>query len=121
MKNTPENNKKRYSALCSKIKTRHISLMDSKKIMYCEAAGSYTWIYLKSGEKIKVSCRIGVVEEKLHSRLFVRCHSSYIVNIKQVVKISDQKPYTIELKNGAIIKVSRRKKDDFLIQTVKYI
>jgi len=121
MENIPDKDKRKYSDLCSKIKNRHISKITSEKIMYCEASGSYTWIYLVNGEKIKVSCRLNIVAEKLSSDVFVRCHNSYIVNIKYVNKISEQKPYTIKLKNGAIIKVSESKTDEFIEQTVKYI
>ena len=93
MENTFIEEKKKYSALCSKIKNRHISKIASEKIMYCEASGSYTWIHLVNGENIKVSCRLNIVAEKLSSDVFVRCHNSYIVNIK----------------------------DKFIEQTVKYI
>lgn len=121
MKNTPENDKKRYSALCSKVKNRHLSLMDSKKIMYCEASGSYTWINLVSGEKIKLSCRLSIVEEKLCSVTFIRCHKSFVINIKKVVDFSDKKPYTVTLSNGVDIPIVGNKRTYLIKQILKLI
>jgi two-component system, LytTR family, response regulator len=117
MKKKPENDKRRYSALCSKVKNRHLSLI----LMYCEAAGSYTWIYLISGEKIKVSCRIGVVVEKLCSGTFIRCHKSFIVNIKFIKDFSDKKPYTLKLSNGFVIPIAGNKRTDLIKQILKFI
>ncbi|MDD5572140.1 MAG: LytTR family DNA-binding domain-containing protein [Bacteroidales bacterium] len=114
MENTFIAQTEKYSALCSKVKNRHISNIDREKIMYCEASRSYTWIYLVNEKKIKVSCRLNIVEKKLSSREFIRCHKSFLVNINHVIEISEHKPYTIKLENGLIIKVSENKVEDFL-------
>lgn len=121
MENTSIDQKEKYSALCSKLKNRHISHIDKEKIMYCEASGSYTWIYLINDKKIKVSCRLNIVEEKLGTSLFFRCNKSFLVNIIHVAEMSQHKPYTIKLENGQLVKVSESKIEDFLELVIQYL
>lgn len=121
MDNSDIYNNEKYSAICSKIKNRHISSIDREKILYCEASGSYTWIYLVNDKKIKVSCRLNIVEMKLNTPYLFRCHKSYLVNIIHVKEMSNRKPYSIILDNGILIKVSDTKVYDFFEQIISYI
>lgn len=80
-----------------------------KDILYCRSDGNYTTFYTQQLEKILVSKPIKHIEEILSEDTFVRCHQSYIVNKKHVLKYN---------KNGTLIvhmdfkvPVSSRRKD----------
>ncbi len=59
-------------------------------IFYCKSDGNYTTFYTKQQDKIVVSKPIKKIEEILTEHVFIRCHQSYIVNKKQVIKYSRQ-------------------------------
>ena len=78
-------------------------------IIYCRSDGNYTTFYTQQMEKIVISKPLKQVEEILTEDVFVRCHQSYIVNKKHVLKYN---------KNGVLIvhmdfkvPVSSRRKD----------
>jgi len=78
-------------------------------IIYCRSDGNYTTFYTQQLEKIVVSKSIKKVEEILSEEVFIRCHQSYLVNKKHVLKYN---------KNGVLIvhldfkvPVSSRRKD----------
>jgi len=119
LESKPEN--KVSASLCSKIKNRHISKLSDDKLLYCEAFGSYTWIYLVNGNKIKVSCRLNIVEEKLNSSTFIRCHKSFIINIKYIEDFSEKKPYTLKLVNSTILPISGCRRSALLEQILQLV
>ncbi len=78
-------------------------------IIYCRSDGNYTTFYTQQMDKILVSKSLKQVEEILSEKIFIRCHQSYIVNKKHVLKYN---------KNGVLIvnldfkvPVSSRRKD----------
>jgi len=78
-------------------------------IIYCRSSGNYTTFYTQQMDKIMVSKPLKKIEEILSEEVFIRCHQSYIVNKKHVLKYN---------KNGVLIvhldfkvPVSSRRKD----------
>ncbi|MCF6306336.1 MAG: LytTR family DNA-binding domain-containing protein [Flavobacteriaceae bacterium] len=63
-------------------------------IIYCRSNGNYTTFYTQQLDKIMVSKPLKKIEEILSSTNFIRCHQSYIVNKKHVLKYN---------KNGVLI------------------
>ncbi|PHS67155.1 MAG: DNA-binding response regulator [Flavobacterium sp.] len=63
-------------------------------IIYCRSNGNYTTFYTQQLDKIMVSKSLKKIEEILSSTIFIRCHQSYIVNKKHVLKYN---------KNGVLI------------------
>ncbi|MBL4745627.1 MAG: response regulator transcription factor [Flavobacteriaceae bacterium] len=57
-------------------------------IVYCEAEGSYTFIYLKDGTKIVATSSIGHVKQKLCSELFIRLNRSLVVNSDFITSVN---------------------------------
>lgn len=90
--------------------TIYLELMD---IVRLESDGNYTTIHTSNDKKIVVSRIIKEYEEILPSKYFFRTHKSHIVNIQNIVKFirSDE---SVELKNGVIIPVARRRKEELL-------
>ncbi|MEM6686264.1 MAG: LytTR family DNA-binding domain-containing protein, partial [Bacteroidota bacterium] len=53
-------------------------------ILYCEAAGSYTYMHLKSKERLMISKNLKYLEDLISHADFFRVHRSYLVNLKQI-------------------------------------
>lgn len=78
-------------------------------IIYCRSEGNYTTFYTQQLEKIMVSKSIKKVEEILSEDTFIRCHQSYIVNKKHVLKYNKQGVLVVHL--DIKVPVSSRRKD----------
>lgn len=78
-------------------------------IIYCRSEGNYTTFYTQQMEKIMVSKSIKKVEEILSEDTFIRCHQSYIVNKKHVLKYNKQGILVVHL--DFKVPVSSRRKE----------
>ena len=87
--------------------------IETNEIVYLEADGAYTEVWLKNGSKITVSKKIKFFEEVLDKRPnFFRSHRSYIVNINFIKKYN-KADNALTLDNGKTIVISRDKKQEF--------
>lgn len=77
-------------------------------ILYFEGSGAYVYC-ISVKEKILLSKNIGEVEKNLDEKNFIRCHQSYIVNIKYVTSFNQKRNGNMILSNGSEIPVSQRK------------
>ena len=57
------------------------------EIIRCEADNNYTNIFLENGNRLCVSKTLKFIQDQLPSDLFLRVHSSHLVNIEVVRKI----------------------------------
>jgi two-component system LytT family response regulator len=78
-------------------------------IIYCRSDGNYTTFYTQQMEKIVVSKSIKKIEEILSEDMFIRCHQSYIVNKKHVLKYNKNGVLVVNL--DFKVPVSSRRKD----------
>jgi len=78
-------------------------------IIYCRSDGNYTTFYTQQMEKIVVSKPLKHIEEILSENVFIRCHQSYIVNKKHVLKYNKQGVLIVHL--DFKVPVSSRRKD----------
>ena len=78
-------------------------------ILYCKSDGNYTTFYTQKSEKILVSKPIKKALELLSDDIFIRCHQSYLVNKKHVVRYNKQ---GLLIMNSEVkVPVSSRRKD----------
>lgn len=88
--------------------------VETDKIIYLEAEGTYTNIYMLENKKIVASRPVGDFEEMLSPHhLFFRTHRSYIINLQRIVKYSKTEGYSVFMQNGKEIPLSRYRKEDF--------
>lgn len=87
-------------------------VIEFEDIIYCNSEGSYTNFHINNGKKIMVSKSIKEYEKQLPEDLFIRCHQSYLVNIKYISKY--EKEGYLLLKTDTRIPVSVRKKDEVI-------
>lgn len=81
--------------------------LDPSCIGYCSADGNYTRFYLDDGKRILASKPIGFYEELLDPAGIVRCHKSYLVNLRVIRKLGES---ILDLDSFGEIPVSRRRK-----------
>ena len=82
-------------------KTIHIN---QDNIMYCEAYGKSTQIYVFKGDALNSKINIGKLSKMLNQD-FINCHRSYLVNLRFIQSINK---IDITLDNGFKIPLSRR-------------
>ncbi|MEM7187477.1 MAG: LytTR family DNA-binding domain-containing protein [Bacteroidota bacterium] len=78
-------------------------------LIYCRSDGNYTTFYTQQMEKIVVSKPLKQIEEILSDNIFIRCHQSYIVNKKHVLKYNKKGVLIVNL--DFKVPVSSRRKD----------
>lgn len=89
-----------------------VEFVKYKDIVFMEADGSYTNIYL-AGSKVLSTKSIGEYEHLLEGYSFFRTHHSFIVNTSQVEKFNLGRSGTLIMKTGHSIPVSQRKMKEF--------
>lgn len=100
-------NKKQYITLPDSINGEIIILCTD--IMYMEADGSYTKIYLKNHDMMIVRRGMNEIEKANTFRNIIRVHKSYIVNFNYAEKLTADNTFLI-LTNGIQIPIARRRK-----------
>lgn len=87
---------------------------DLQDIVHIEAQSNYTVFSFVNRPRLTVSKTLKEFEELLPSELFFRPHHSHIINLKYIKRYIKGDGGQIELQNGELIDVSRKKKDEFL-------
>lgn len=92
-------------------------------VEYIVADGNYTYIYLHpnedGAEKILTIKKIGLWEQELKDKHVVRVQKSYMVNLANVVKVTNQK---VNLRDMDVeIPIGRTYRDSFRKQYAEYI
>ncbi|WP_234423129.1 LytR/AlgR family response regulator transcription factor [Flavobacterium sp. RSP49] len=90
-----------------------IELISMSQIIYCKAEGRCTTFFLLNGKKIVSSKNLGEYSTVLDPNYFFRIHHSYIINLRQVVKICKKEGYFCEFPNGVLLAVAKRRQEDF--------
>lgn len=96
---------------------KKIIKLDYNKIHYCIMFSPYIEVHTNS-EKITLRKKISEMEEILPSKYFVRCHRSYIVNVKYIKSITKN---NVLLENGFNIPISRGKYNEINDAFINFI
>jgi two-component system, LytTR family, response regulator len=91
-----------------------LTIFPLNEILYCEAEINYTNFFLTSNQKILDTKTLKEYEELLDDYDFFRVHKSFLINLHHVKHFSKAEGGTVTMSNGAVVEVSRRKKDEFL-------
>jgi len=83
-------------------------------IIHLEANSNYTTLYFTNRPKLTASKTLKDFEELLTDDIFFRPHHSHIINLNYIKRYSKGDGGQIEMQNGNMVIVSRRRKDDFL-------
>jgi two-component system LytT family response regulator len=91
-----------------------IELIEQDQILYFEAKGSATAVWLTGNKRIIASKTLKEFEELLGENFFFRIHHSYLISLKHVTKYIKGEGGSVVMNNGIELEVSRRKKSDFM-------
>lgn len=91
-----------------------IKLVKLNEVVYLEASGPYTDVYLTNGDKITVTKHLKDFENKLENTGFYRIHNSFIINTLKMIGITKKDGYTVEIQNNKSLVISSRRKDEFM-------
>lgn len=89
-------------------------MQEIDKIIYCEADGSYTKLFLTGGDQLLVSKNIKEFENMLTENAFCRIHHSLLVNATHIKKYVRGEGGYVIVTGERHLNVSRRKKDGLL-------
>lgn len=84
------------------------------EIIYCEASGNYTNIYLEDSRKFIVSRTLKEYEDLLEDQDFFRIHNSHLINLNSIKKYIRGDGGQVVMKNDKTLDVSKTKKKGFL-------
>jgi two-component system LytT family response regulator len=91
-----------------------IDLFDTDDIIYCQAEGSYTTLFLKNKQSKIISRNLKDFENLLTESGFCRVHNSFLINVKHVQRYVKGDGGYVILSEDHHVDISRRKKDEFL-------
>jgi two-component system LytT family response regulator len=83
-------------------------------IIYCEANGPYTHIFLTNGQKLVSSKALGEFEAQLGNNKFFRIHHHYLINLNQVKEFQRHDGGYVIMENNKELEVSQRRRKEFL-------
>jgi two-component system LytT family response regulator len=98
-----------------------IVFVNIPEILYCEAQGAYTNIYLPEGKKILSSKSLGEFESQLHPHQFFRIHHSYLINLNRIKEFQRYDGGYVMMEDNTRLEVSQRKRKDFLDAIDKFV
>lgn len=90
-------------------KSRNI-IVNLNNIVYIESLNKKIILYKGNGEIEKLNCRLSDINEKVKEYGFIRCHKSYIVNLKYIQTFNKME---CKLVNGIIIPIGRKYSKEF--------
>jgi two-component system LytT family response regulator len=91
-----------------------IVFINISEILYCEAQGAYTNIYLQDNKKILASKPLGDFENQLSPHRFFRIHHSFLINLNRVKEFQRHEGGYVMMDNNMRLEVSQRRRKDFL-------
>ncbi|MBN7813104.1 response regulator transcription factor [Algoriphagus sp. H41] len=83
-------------------------------IIRCESDNTYSTFFLKDKRQIIVSRTLKDCEEMLRGYRFYRIHNSHLINLDYLAEYIKGEGGQVKLIDGAVLDVSRRRKEGFL-------
>ncbi len=90
--------------------------VDLSTIIYCQAEGAYTNIFINEKKPMLISRTLGDVEELLSPEVFQRIHHSTVVNVSYITQFLRTDGGYVVLKNGEKLSVSKAKKEMLMVR-----
>ena len=91
-----------------------IEFIPIKNIIHVESKSNYSKIFLTDNKSIMVTKILKDFEEMLVPYNFYRVHNSHLINLNYIHKYLRSQGGHVQLQDGTLIDISRRKKEEFL-------
>ena len=83
-------------------------------IIRIEGSSNYSKLFFLDGKTLVVAKLLKWFEEKLKENQFYRVHKTHFINTNFILQYSKGTDSKVELSNGEWIKISKRKKQQFI-------
>ncbi len=91
-----------------------ILFLKIEDILYVESESNYSSIFIKNRKPVVVAKTLRHFEDLLNGHRFFRVHASFLINLAEVSEFRKSDGGSVVMTNGAEVKISRSRKDDFL-------
>jgi len=91
-----------------------VVFLKQEDIIRVEGEGSYSVFYTTKEAKYVSSRNLKEFEDLLPEKLFFRIHKSHLINISKVRKYLKTDGHYVEMEDGTVLEVARRRKDDLI-------
>ncbi len=91
-----------------------IEFFNTDHIIYCQADGNYTTLFLTNKQSTLISRNLKDFESLLAASGFCRVHHSYLINMKHIQKYVKGEGGYVILTDHYHVDISRRRKEEFL-------
>jgi len=91
-----------------------LTFINVKDILYCEADGNYTTIFVKNRKSLLLSKPIKEVQNLLQDMNFCRIHNSYLINLAEINRYVRGDGGYVIMSDDKNLSVSRTRKEDLL-------
>jgi two-component system, LytTR family, response regulator len=85
-------------------------------IIWCEAVNYYCILHLMNKQQVVASKPLKEFEELLNDSGFARIHHSHMINLSHLKRYIKGAGGQVEMSDGKVLDVSRRKKDELLLR-----
>ena len=89
-------------------------LTNPSDIIYCQADGHHTQLFLTGNQMIDVNKKLKEVGGLLEEEVFVRIHHSTIINLSHLKEYLNSPTNLVRMSNGVELAVSLRKKKQLM-------
>ena len=86
-------------------------IISKEEIIYIEVIGKYSTVYTKTKD-YKLKMPIKEIEKILDSKIFYKCHRSFLINLRKVEELSEEHNL-VRIENDINIPISRNKIKEF--------
>ena len=92
-----------------------IRFVSHEDILFFEADGAYTKVYLQNG-KTELICKTlkHFAEQLINKPLFYKPHRSFLINLKYMTEITKKDGLQVIMSNNKSIPIARERKEDFM-------
>lgn len=84
-------------------------VVNPAEILSAKAEGGYSRIRLMDGQEHLVCWHLGRLQAALAEHGFFRCHDSWVINLRRVVRLHNHDGHEAQLSDGSKARVSRRR------------
>jgi len=91
-----------------------IEFIPIRDIIHIESSSNYSKLFLAGNRNLMVTKILKDFEEMLAPYNFYRVHNSHLINMNYIQKYIRSQGGQVQLQDGSVIDISRRKKDEFL-------
>lgn len=90
-------------------------IINHDDILYLQSINFYTKIVLQNNKELISTKHLKDYEAHLKNYRFFRIHNSFIINILHLKAVTQNEGYNAILSDDIILKISRRRKEEFLL------